>query len=142
MVNKRPKRSPRPGVDEYGRTPLHYAAADSDATLVRTLLKEGAPVFVADDDGWTPLHFAAQSNAVEVAEVLLDAGAPVDALDSNGNTPLWRATFSSQGRGDLVSLLRARGADPGRSNLNGISAKELARSIRNHDVAQFFSDLP
>ena len=60
----------------------------------------------------TPLHFAAQQHHVEVAQALLGAGAVVDATDKHGNTPLWKAVFASQGRGELIALLREAGADP------------------------------
>jgi uncharacterized protein len=89
-----------------------------------------------------PLHFAAQSNAVDVAGILLDAGAPVDPMDSNGNTPLLKAVFNSRGDGNLIKLLRARGADPYAKNKHGNSPLKLARTIANYDVRQFFTDLP
>lgn len=142
MVRKQPKRNPRPGVDEYGRTPLHYAALDADAVRVTQLLAGGADPGAPDDDGWTPLHFAAQAFAPEVCEALLRAGAAVDPADSYGNTPLWRAVFDSQGRGDVIALLRRYGADPWRANASGISPVALARTIANFDVQRYFSDLP
>jgi ankyrin repeat protein len=142
MSAKHPRRKDRPGVDRSGRTPLHYAVADRDAERVRALLAEGADPAATDDDGWTPLHFAAQENAAEVAGLLLDAGAPVNARDVNGNSPLHNAVFNSQGCGDLIDLLRARGADPYATNNYGISPISLARSIANFDVRQFFQDLP
>ncbi len=141
MTAKRPKRKERPGVDRAGRTPLHYAAADADVQQVRHLLAAGIIPGACDDDGSTPLHFAAQSNAANVAVILLDAGAPIDPMDSNGNTPLWKAVFNSRGDGDLIKLLRARGADPYAKNKHGNSPPKLARTIANYDVRQFFSDL-
>jgi len=41
MAGKQPKRTQRPGVDEYGRTLLHYAAADGDAARVQDLIRAG-----------------------------------------------------------------------------------------------------
>jgi ankyrin repeat protein len=142
MSAKHPKRKERPGVDGYGRTPLHYAATDSSAEQVRQLLASGIHPSAPDDDGWTPLHFAAQCNATEVATILLDAGALVDARDANGNTPLCRAVFNSRGDGAMIKLLRARGADPYAKNNHGVSALKLARTIANFDIRQFFGDLP
>ncbi len=142
MSAKHPKREDRPGVDRVGRTALHYAVADHDAELVRALLAEGADPAATDDDGWTPLHFAAQENAAEVAELLLDAGAPVNARDVHGNSPLHRAVFNSQACGDLIGLLRARGADPYATNNYRVSPVSLARMIGNFDVRRFFQDLP
>jgi len=141
MTKKQPKRKPRPGVDEYGRTPLHYAALDRDLAAVKQLLAAGADPATPDDDGWTPLHFAAQEYAPDVCAALLAAGAPVDTQDAYGNTPLWRAAFESNGRGEVIALLRAHGADPHCANRSGISLVALARGIGNYDVRQFFTDV-
>ena len=142
MSAKHPKRKERPGVDRAGRTPLHHAAGDSDVEQVRQLLASGVNPGAADDDGWTALHFAAQNNATDVATILLDAGAPVDPRDAHGNTPLSKAVFNSQGNGNLIKLLRARGADPYAKNNHGVSPLKLARTIANYDIRQFFTDLP
>jgi ankyrin repeat protein len=142
MTKKHPKRLPRPGVDEYGRTPLHYAASDGDAAGVAALLKAGYDPNLQDDDGRTPLHSGAQANAPAVVELLLQAGAEVDVADAWGNTPLFRAVFESRGEGAVIRLLREAGADPYHKNNSGVSPLSLARLIANFDVAQFFADLP
>jgi ankyrin repeat protein len=141
MTGKQPKRKPREGVDSYGRTPLHYAAADSKQEEVARLLADGANVNAQDDNGWSPLHFAAQALSSECTAELLRAGADHSLQDSFGNTALFRAVFSSRGDGTVIQLLRHAGADPFAMNKHGVSAVSLARTIANHDVAQFFSDL-
>jgi ankyrin repeat protein len=142
MNSKRPKRKDRPGVDRAGRTLLHYAAADGSAERVRELLAAGAAAGALDDDRWTPLHFAAQAQAADVVRLLLDAGADPDPVDVHGNTPLNVATFNSRGRGNVIALLRGAGADPFRSNAHGVSPVQLARTIANYDVRQYYADLP
>ena len=142
MTKKQPKRKLRPGVDEYGRTDLHYAANDGNIARVRALLDAGADPSAPDDDGWTPLHFAVQSGSVAVCEVLLQAGAGVDPRDSYGNTPLSKAVFRSEGEGEIIQLLRAHGANPVLANHYGVSPVSLARTIANYDVTRFFTDLP
>ncbi len=141
MAGKQPKRKPREGVDEYGRTPLHYAAADSKSQEVARLLAAGANVNAQDDNGWSPLHFAAQAVSPECAVELLRAGADTSLQDSFGNTALFRAVFSSRGNGSVIQLLRRAGADPLAKNKHGVSPVSLARTIANYDVAQFFSDI-
>jgi ankyrin repeat protein len=76
-----------------------------------------------------------------MARLLLDSGASVDPRDANGNTPLFRAVFNSRGRGELIGLLRQRGADANSTNKFGVSPVGLARTIANYDVARFFNDL-
>lgn len=142
MVGKIPKKKPRPGVDGYGRTPLHYAAARGNATEVHRLLAEGASPNAQDDNGWTPAHFAAQAGSLECLNALLSAGADPALADSHGNTALWRAVFASKGDGALIRALRAAGADPHATNKHGASPLSLARTIANYDVRQHFSDLP
>jgi ankyrin repeat protein len=142
MVGKQPKRKLRPGVDEYGRTPLHYAAASGDAAQVQHLIREGANVDAQDDNGWTPLHFAAQADSAVVTSELIGAGANVALRDSFGNAPLSKAVFSSQGDGSVIRALRTAGADPHAKNKHGVTPVQLARKIANFDVAQFFSDVP
>jgi uncharacterized protein len=127
-------------LDPAGRSELHYAALEGPEKA-RELIREGADVRLADKHGMTPLHFAAQQHNVEVARALIDAGADVDATDEHGNTPLWKAVFASQGRGELIVLLRSAGADPSLANQHGTSPLQLAERIGDYDVAQHFSDL-
>jgi len=141
MTRKQPKRVPRPGVDEYGRTPLHYAAGDGDESRVRTLLAAGADASLADDNGWTALHFAAQAHSASITRLLLESGAHVDATDADGNTPLWRAVAVSRGRGEVIVVLRGAGADPHLSNKHGVSPLAFAHNTANFDLRQFFADL-
>lgn len=141
MAKKIPKKKARPGVDEYGRTPLHHAAGDGDAGKVGELLRAAADPNAQDDDGWTALHFAAQSRSEACVRVLLAAGARVDLRDSDGNTSLWRAVFDSRGDGAIIRLLREAGADARAANDHGVSPVKLARRIANYEVARFFADV-
>lgn len=76
MARKQPKQKQRTGVDDYGRTPLHYAAAEGRVEEVFRLLAEGADANAQDDNGWSPLHFAAQAVSPTAAQALLAAGVP------------------------------------------------------------------
>ena len=129
-------------LDLEGRQPLHYAAMTNDAAEVAERLAAGDDVNLGDRMGITPLHLACQEGATAAAVVLLDAGANVNQPNKHGNTPLFVAVFNSHGRGDLIRLLRSRGANPLYLNKAGQTPLGLARTIGNYDVAQFFSDLP
>ena len=132
----------RTNLDKAGRSELHYAVVDRNLERVRDLVRQGMSVNLADGNGWTPLHFAAQNSDAVVARFLLDSGAWVDPRDANGNTPLSTAVFNSRGHGEVIGLLRQRGADPTSVNQSGTSPVTLARTIANYDVARFFDDLP
>ena len=127
-------------VDEEGRTPLLNAAIDGKIEIARALIQAGAGVDFRDGLGNTALHYAAQEYRPEVSRTLLDAGATVDLEDIHGNSPLWRAVFHSRGRGDLIEILLAAGADRGRRNKRGKSPLDLARTIANDDVIRFFGE--
>jgi ankyrin repeat protein len=128
--------------DAFGRSALHYAALGDDLETAAALLWSGADPSAKDRQGMAPLHFAAQEGSLRVAELLLEQGADVDSEDGNGNTPLSTAVFCSRGAGDMIQLLRARGADPLKRNRYGQTPVSLARLIANYPVAQWFEDLP
>ena len=141
MTNTISKKKARPGVDEYGRAALHYAAADGNGLKVEELLREATDPNAQDDNGWTALHFAAQARCVSCVRALLAAGARANLRDSHGNTPLSTAVFNSRGDGEIIGMLWAAGADPRAPNNHGVSPVTLARTIANYDVAQFFADV-
>ena len=124
MTHKQPKRNPRPGIDEYGRTTLHNAVIDKDLARTQAALDAGADVNATDDDGWTALHFAAQDHSVAIGDMLLRAGAAVDPQDSNGNTPLWTAVMNAHGQ-QFIDLLTEHGADPFIKNFYDVSPHDI-----------------
>jgi ankyrin repeat protein len=136
VTGKQPKRRERPGVDRLGRTPLHNAIVDGKSGTAKRLIAKGAAPSAPDDNGWTPLHFAAKYQHLDLVKLLLDAGADVDALDSNGNTPLFKAVFEYTTKGEIITLLRAHGANPKRKNKFGVSPLSFAKDLEETDVTQ------
>ena len=128
-------------IDADGRTILFYAIFENSNSMAEILINEGAGANVKDKNRWKPLHYCAQGNLVNIAKLLIDNGADINAKDENGNTIIWRAVFSSRGRGEMITLLKAKGADATIENKSGINALELAKSIGNYDVAQYFTGL-
>jgi ankyrin repeat protein len=126
--------------DRDERTALHHASVDGQAAIAQLLIASGANVGAADKAGHTPLHFAVQDFHLDVATLLLEAGAPVDAQDRDGNSPLSGAVFESRGRGEMIRLLLRFAADPDKPNAHGVSPRQLANTIANFPVAQFFAE--
>jgi ankyrin repeat protein len=124
--------------DSFGRTPLMEAVSTGRNSIV-TMLIDVADMNAQDRNGYSALHFAAQSGNVDAARLLLSKGAEVDIEDKFGNTPLGRAVFNSHGAGEMIELLLKHRANPDRTNKSGVSPRQLAESIANYDVKQFFS---
>lgn len=62
--------------DEYGQTPLMYAAGqNADPHVIQALLTAGAEVNARSLAGWSPLFYAARSSSEAVVLMLLEAEA-------------------------------------------------------------------
>lgn len=101
------------GPDQFGRTPLHYAAMDGNLACVKYLIKEGASVNAEDEQGFTPLffvppyHLSRSEKAVEMGQEVLD-------LDSQLEENMM-----------MVSALLEGGADINHLNRDGVSYLEI-----------------
>jgi hypothetical protein len=95
--------------DNYGITPLHWAADSGKKDIVKLLLNAGANVNAANSYGSTPLYRAATNGHKEVVELLLNANADINKTDMYGRTPLCLASLN--GRKSVVELLRKFGAE-------------------------------
>ena len=122
-----------------GRSDFLLSVIDMNFEKTNQIIDSGSDINQCDSNGWTALHFAAQNNDAKIGKLLIDSGALLDLKDKHGNSPLWRATFSSNGNGDFISMLLAHGADRNLKNSNGISPFDLAKTIANYNVVGFFS---
>ncbi|KAJ7299080.1 hypothetical protein O6H91_10G055500 [Diphasiastrum complanatum] len=75
-------------ADQFGWTPLHYAAFKGHVEVVKELLEHGANIESGDEEGHTPLHCAAEAGKEKVVQLLLKVGAKADAKTKRGVTPL------------------------------------------------------
>ncbi|KAH0610572.1 uncharacterized protein H6S33_012099 [Morchella sextelata] len=96
------------GKDSTQMTPLHYAAAGSNAVVTKMLLKMGVFVDPTDHIGRTPLHIAARLGNVKVLRQLLGRGARQDVIDDYGMTPLHLAC--KRGSIKIVEMLLRAGS--------------------------------
>lgn len=94
--------------DNYGRTPLFWAATRGHRDMVKLLLDHGAHVNSKDRSKLTALHIAVTGDHKDVVTLLLDRSARIESKGSHGDTPLIRAIQANST--DIISLLLERGA--------------------------------
>lgn len=130
-MSRFPKRKTRPGMDEYGRTPLWYHALNGDVAGLQIELAGGTDPSFGDDVDYSPLHAAVQQGYIEIIRVLLAAGANPNKADKHGNGPLWTACLTAPNnlRVEIISILLKAGADANHRNLAGRSPREMALQI-------------
>lgn len=136
------------GADLHGQendqhhTPLHNAAENGTAEVVRTLLEAGADpntwamgLGIDWGWGWTPLHLAARSNRdPDAVSALIEAGADLDARSGTryreGNSPLH---YAGQNPNPAVTaVLLDAGAD--------VNARSRTGRTPLHEAAAHASD--
>ena len=126
--------------DGNGVSLLWEAVRKNDLSLVKLLLSMGANPNITTNDGWTPLHLCAQNYYVECAKILISNHADVNLKDKWGKNVISVAAYWSENRGEMIKLLLSHGANPNDKNFYGISAIDIALTIANYDVKQFFKD--
>ncbi|KAJ4302951.1 hypothetical protein N0V90_001842 [Kalmusia sp. IMI 367209] len=94
--------------DNYGRTPLFWAATRGHRDVVELLLNHGARVNSKDRSNLTALHIAVTGEHKDVVSLLLGRGAHIESRASYGDTPLIRAIHTSSK--EVIELLLQRGA--------------------------------
>ena len=79
--------------DEYGKTPLHCAAIQSNVEIVRLLCDHGADVEARTNNGVGPLHLAVFNGHISIVKELIEErNAEVNARDDERRTALWWAS--------------------------------------------------
>ena len=74
--------------DQFGTSPLHYAARLNNISLMHELINAGANVAACDKAGLVPLHLAALYGWHEAVGCLLRAGASAAVSTSLGISPV------------------------------------------------------
>ena len=97
--------------NQFGATPLHFAAKQGHKNLAALLITEGADTNAEAYDKSTPLHSAVISGYKEVAEQLIANGADVNAKGYESSTPLDNAIEFKHL--DTAALLRKHGGKTG-----------------------------
>jgi len=92
--------------EEFGVTPLCWAALLGQTETVKLLIQKGAKVDGRNNDGATPLHAASFLGHTEIAARLIEEGADVDATNNQGQTALESSKANWQVTRLIASLLR------------------------------------
>ena len=69
--------------DNYGRTPLSWAAENGHEATVKLLLEKGAEIEAKDNYGRMPLSWATENGREATVKLLLEKGADVTAADND-----------------------------------------------------------
>jgi ankyrin repeat protein len=124
-----------------GMTPLHTAAsANTNPTVMATLVAAGGDVHVRDDSGLSVLHHAARSRNALVTKAVIRAGADVSARSHSGHTPLHTcAAFGSNAA--VAQALMDAGVDPNAADLDGRTCIQNASALnRSPEILQALID--
>jgi len=83
--------------DDYGFTPLHYAAKDSShAQTLCALVTGGADVDAETADGFRPIDLSCLHNSMENTKFLVRCGADTSGLKRSSLTALRRCLLSDE----------------------------------------------
>eukprot|EP00112_Aurelia_sp_Birch-Aquarium-sp1_P012247 Seg2574.2 transcript_id=Seg2574.2/GoldUCD/mRNA.D3Y31 product="Mitogen-activated protein kinase kinase kinase 2" protein_id=Seg2574.2/GoldUCD/D3Y31 len=114
-------------VQECFGQSLIEAVKENDASLVKVLIAQGAPLDAVDECGYTALHWTALYDKPECAHALLTHGSQrceIDVTDKDGYTALQLGI--RHGHKDITQLLVTYGADINGNAKNLPSPVELA----------------
>ena len=112
-------------AEDYGMTPLHWAARAGSKACTEILLACGVHVDALNKARRTPMQLAAEGDRAETIRLLAKHGADLNTQDRKGRTPLHRAMY--EGRVAAAEALLEAGADPTVLNKYGKTAFEIAR---------------
>jgi ankyrin repeat protein/serine/threonine protein kinase len=108
-------------LDHRGRTPIFYAAENTNENAMLRLIAAGADVNKADGGGITPALEAACNENGKVIYALIAAGADVNKADKDGRTPALMAAgdYHTEHTEKVLCALIAAGADVNKADKDG-----------------------
>ena len=124
--------------DNYGSTPLHWAAYNGNEAIARLFLDRGANPNLQNNDGQTPLLWAALFRYEAIVRLLLDRGADPNLQDNDGWTPLHCAAVN--GYEAIARLLLEKGADATLQTKESKTAMQLAAEMGHSVVVKIIKE--
>ncbi|KAH0170342.1 hypothetical protein KCU67_g2679, partial [Aureobasidium melanogenum] len=125
--------------DNWGRTPLSYAAELNSSSAIQYLIDAGANLNLEDDDDWkryisayTPLAYAALQDHLQAVQTLLEKGADVNRRDVHGRSAL---SYAGEGGSEAATqMLLKHGANPDDPDKNRKTPISYAAAAGSHKV--------
>ncbi|MFQ3592719.1 MAG: acyltransferase family protein [Gemmataceae bacterium] len=127
--------------NEFGITPLGWAALVGDTAMVQMLIEGGANIHVRDRNGFTPLHQATFLGRVEVTRLLLDAGADLNARSNDKKSAQDTAEVSWFITRALCTLLKINAGDQKTVQENRKACLQLLEEYRERRGASLWNTL-
>ncbi|CAB9501602.1 Ankyrin Repeat Protein [Seminavis robusta] len=128
---------------ETGETALHYACRYNRVPCIQALQKFHANLNATMANGNTGLHETSHCGHVETVQELLRAGADISLRNKDGNTVLHEASTNDKDEIAVVQILvHDSDVELDAVNLAGQTALDLARSVKNWNVARFLERGP
>lgn len=124
-------------INYKGETPLGIAVTRGWASMVISLLENGANINEKGARGVTLLHVASSKGLIDVAKVLVKAGLNPSQKTEKNWTPLHIAARFNHWK--LVQYFIASGVDPDIRNSDGQTALGLARHLRHQSIIKILS---
>ncbi|KAJ5901762.1 hypothetical protein N7495_002290 [Penicillium taxi] len=132
------------GLDELGRTPLHWACATGNRRFAELLLTRPdgpkADIEMAESRGKTALHIATVHDRADIVQLLLLHKADINACSDGGWTPFHNAC--ERGCEDIVRILLRHGANINSQLLNGVTPLHLAAQSGHREVVECLLERP
>jgi ankyrin repeat protein/beta-lactamase regulating signal transducer with metallopeptidase domain len=124
--------------DEFGWTPLFWAASNAQQDVVEYLIDKGADISVRVDGSRTLLHQAARSGELNLVKLLISKGLDINAKDRVGETPLHHA--ARNGHKDVAELLIKNGAYLNAKNRTSRTPLHLTCQIGYKEIIELLID--
>ncbi|GFS89401.1 ankyrin-3 [Nephila pilipes] len=125
--------------DQYGRTPLHYAAERGNADLVESLLDENANIFVKDCKNKTVIELAVGCNQLEIFKLLfLKGDIDVDFKGYHDRSLLHQCALT--GSLEMTEYLVESGANIHAKCRDGHKPIHLAAVMGFENIVEFYLD--